>query len=1054
MSRRPSYSELEKRVQELEAEALLRRKADEVLRRSEERYRMIFNYSPLGIIYFDKDGVITDCNEQFLEIMGASRERLVGFNIIHSLRDERMRDAIVAGISGKPNYFVGEYTSVTGNKATPIRAMFSRINSEDDRFMGAVGLFEDISNQIHAEEVLRESREFLNKIGNSISDPIVVKDRQHRLVLVNDALCALVGRKREEILGKTDYDFFPKEEVDVFREKDELVFETGEENENEESLTDAQGVTRTIVTKKTLINDKDGNKSIVVIMRDITERKQAELSLKAAHEKLQDILEFLPDATLVIDREKKVISWNRAMEDMTGVEKKEIVGQVGFPYAIPFYGERRPILIDLVMEECPTIERKYDFVKRIGSTVYGEAYVPGAFQGQGAYLWSTAAPLYAGDGNIIGFIQSIRDISDRKKAEQELLLSEERFRAIFESARDCIYLKDRSFKYVLVNPAMEKLFGIPTAELIGSNARCLYGEEAGEKVEESDARVFAGEIISRESAKPIRNQNRTFHLIKVPIRDQTNAIVGLCGIARDITERKLTEGRLQDALNFLQVLMDTIPAPIFYKNKDGIYLGCNQAFAYSLGLDREDIIGKSVFEVIPRELAEKHSQMDTTLLENLEDQMYETSLLYADGVMHDVIFSKSTFSDVSGPAGIVGVMLDISKRKRVEQDLRESEKRFRLMAESIQDAFWMGTPDFREIFYINPAYEKIWGRSRQDLYDAPKSFLEYVHPEDKASVAGQIRQLKETGTIFDTQYRIVHPNGAVRWVRNRGFPIRDEHDNVCFVTGVARDITERKMAEDALRQSEMDLRFLSSRLLAAQEEERKRIAGELHDSLGSSLAAIKVGFENIREQAARGEIDGLLLESSISLTRLAIEEVRKIIMDLRPSVLDDLGLVATISWFCGQFGRTHPSIRIDREILVTEEKIPDPLKIVIFRLLQEAFHNLAKHSGADAVKLSLDVKKKMLELRIEDNGEGFDVPSALSRESGNKGLGLTSMKERTEMSGGVFSIESIGGKGTIIYASWPMVPARSTRKATRSDSTKNTKTAMKPCGNLQSRPVR
>jgi PAS domain S-box-containing protein len=340
----------------------------------------------------------------------------------------------------------------------------------------------------------------------------------------------------------------------------------------------------------------------------------------------------------------------------------------------------------------------------------------------------------------------------------------------------------------------------------------------------------------------------------------------------------------------------------------------------------------------------------------------------------------------------------------------------------------MGTQHLKEIFYVNPAYEKTWGRSRQDLYAAPMSFIENVHPEDREFVAAQITRLTETGAIFDTEYRIVQPDGSVRWVRNRGFPIRDGHGNLCFITGVARDITERKMAEDALRQSEMDLRFLSSRLLAAQEEERKRIAGELHDSLGSSLTAIKVGLENIRKRAEKGDIDRSSLESSISLARLAMEEVRKIIMDLRPSVLDDLGLVTTIDWFCRQFSSTHSGIRIDKDIMVAEGKIPDALKIVIFRLLQEAFHNLVKHSRADAVKLSLTVKRKALEFRIQDNGEGFDILSALSRDSGKKGLGLTSMKERTEMSGGVFSIESISGKGTIICASWPMVSEKSIPK--------------------------
>src|SRR5208337_1668687 len=128
----------------------------------------------------------------------------------------------------------------------------------------------EVEERRQAEEALRESREFLGKIANSISDPIFVKDRQHRLILANDAECILAGRKREEILGRTDYDFFPKEQVDVFWEKDEAVFETGEENENEEQITDGKGLTRTIITKKALYTDKAQNKFIVVVIPDIT----------------------------------------------------------------------------------------------------------------------------------------------------------------------------------------------------------------------------------------------------------------------------------------------------------------------------------------------------------------------------------------------------------------------------------------------------------------------------------------------------------------------------------------------------------------------------------------------------------------------------------------------------------------------------------------------------------------------------------------------------------------------------------------------------------------
>jgi len=1007
----PTYEELRRRVQKLEKEALRRTRADKVLQKSEARYRMIFNYSPLGIVHFDKNGIIVECNGTFLEIIGAPKEKLIGFSMTESLRDERMRSAFIAGLAGKPNYFEGDYQSVIGKKTTPVRAMYSRITSDDGRFLGAVGLIEDITER-------KESEEFVRKIASSISDPIYVMDRKHRYVLANDALCALAGRSREDIHGGTDYDFFPREQVDIFWEKDELVFETGQENENEEEITDSNGTTRTAVTKKTLYTDRHGNKFLVGIVRDITRRKETELALKAAHHKLTDIIEFLPDATVVIDREKKVIAWNRAMEEMTGVKKGDILGKGEYSYAAPFYGWKRPMLIDLVMSEQPDIEKRYDFVKRIGNTVYGEAYVPGAYQGKGAYLWSTAAPLFAGDGSITGFIQSIRDISDRKKAEQELRLSEERFRVIFESAQDCIYLKDRSYRYILVNPAMESLFGIPASQIIECNARSLYGEAIGKRAEESDDRVFAGEIVTRESTRRIRNQDRTFHLVKVPIRDQTGEIVGLCGISRDITETKRAEKKLQDALNFLKVLMDTIPAPIFYKSANGSYLGCNQAFASCLGLDRDSIIGKSVFDVAPEDVAQKYCEMEAALLKDAGVQTSETSIIYADGTRHEVIFSKSTFLEASGSAGIVGVIFDISDLKRARHDLKISENRFQLMAESVQDVFWMGTPDFEKIFYLNPAFEEVWGRSRQEIYDNPKSFIDSVHPDDKERILAETGRLSAGGDVFDAEYRIIQPDGSVHWILNRACAVAGDQAGLCLVTGVARDITERKMTEEALRKSESELRFLSSKLLATQELERKKLAAELHDSLGSSLTAIKISIEHALNRMAQGEAEPAMLKKSISLTQNIIEDIRRMIMDLRPIMLDDLGLIETVGWFCRQFGEIYPDIEVEKKITVKENQIPEALKIVMFRLLQETFHNIGKYSKAGSVQLSIMYRKGALELTIKDNGEGFDVISALSRESGARGLGLTSMKERTELSGGSFSIASKIGKGTEIRASW------------------------------------
>jgi signal transduction histidine kinase len=226
----------------------------------------------------------------------------------------------------------------------------------------------------------------------------------------------------------------------------------------------------------------------------------------------------------------------------------------------------------------------------------------------------------------------------------------------------------------------------------------------------------------------------------------------------------------------------------------------------------------------------------------------------------------------------------------------------------------------------------------------------------------------------------------------------------------------QKKAEDALKESESQVTNLTSQLLLAEEKERKRIARELHDGLGQSLSAIAFNVRTTLEKVGDKVKTGFeQLEGIMPIIQQSMEEVRRIGMNLRPALLDDLGLLPTIGWFVREYQKTYPSIRVDKQTEIEETQVPDPLKAVIYRILQEAMTNIAKHSKANLVSISLKRKKDgRIELVIEDNGTGFDV------ESIKKGLGLGSMRERAELSGGSFDIESLKGKGTVIRASWPI----------------------------------
>ena len=223
-----------------------------------------------------------------------------------------------------------------------------------------------------------------------------------------------------------------------------------------------------------------------------------------------------------------------------------------------------------------------------------------------------------------------------------------------------------------------------------------------------------------------------------------------------------------------------------------------------------------------------------------------------------------------------------------------------------------------------------------------------------------------------------------------------------------------------LKKSESQLRLLSAKLLEAQENERKIIAQELHDSIGASLTAIRYGLEEKLHRMGKENTppEGISLEQIISIVRDTIEETQRISSNLRPSILDDIGLLKTIEWLCRGFEKVYSGIRIEKAIELKEEDVREPLKIVIYRIAQEATTNAAKYSEADTIRISLSKTKAAIELAVEDNGKGFDVLPVLTHEDHIGRMGLRGMKERVELSNGVFEVTSVKSEGTIIRARW------------------------------------
>ena len=232
------------------------------------------------------------------------------------------------------------------------------------------------------------------------------------------------------------------------------------------------------------------------------------------------------------------------------------------------------------------------------------------------------------------------------------------------------------------------------------------------------------------------------------------------------------------------------------------------------------------------------------------------------------------------------------------------------------------------------------------------------------------------------------------------------------------EIEERKEAEAALQRSQSELETLSSRLLTVQEDERKAIALDLHDTISQNLAAIKM-FLEVKEVSMRGgNLPGLPLQKIISLAVECMVQLRRIIDNLRPAILDDLGIIVAVNRYCAEFEKIYNGVRIKRDFDAEEKAIPTELRIVIFRILQEALNNVAKHSGAKNVEISVRKREGRIELGIKDDGAGFEERDT-PLEGLVQGIGLGGMRERARLSGGSISIHSRKGEGTTIAASWP-----------------------------------
>ena len=334
-----------------------------------------------------------------------------------------------------------------------------------------------------------------------------------------------------------------------------------------------------------------------------------------------------------------------------------------------------------------------------------------------------------------------------------------------------------------------------------------------------------------------------------------------------------------------------------------------------------------------------------------------------------------------------------------------SNRRLKLVLGRLSEAMLEGIALFGrdgEIVYANDGACQMLGRAREELIG-----------KRAAHYFGEINARQEQR--YETELRTKAGRPLVVEVCSERVEASD--GKLLGVLSVMLDITARA---NALRHSESEMRLLSAQLVAAQELERQRIARELHDSVGQALGGVKFELETCEAQLGADPRTARTLHQLAGRMQSVIDEVRRISMDLRPSTLDDLGILPTLGWFTREFSAIYGHIDLKTLVDVDEGEIAAPLKTAIYRIVQEAFHNVVSHSGARRVSLVLRRRERQLELQVQDDGAGCD---ARARGKKRGGLGLATMRERAEVTGGRFSLSSEAGNGTTVAVSWPIYRA-------------------------------
>lgn len=615
-------------------------------------------------------------------------------------------------------------------------------------------------------------------------------------------------------------------------------------------------------------------------------------------------------------------------------------------------------------------------------------------------------------GKVVRIYGTVQDNTWRRFAEDKLRLMQ---RALDCSNNGIVItgLADSDYAIIYVNDAFLKMTGYAKDELLGQNCRILQKHERDQPEIENLRIALSRNMDGYAILRNYRKDGSLFwnEVYISPIRDSQNRITHYLGVQNDVTQRCEMGTLLTKSEAKMRAIFEHVFDAIIISDEQGIIENVNPSAERIFGYSSQELIGKNIKILMPETVRHNHDCYLSDYLNKVNDialfKNREVFGLKKDGTNFPVALGLSEII-MENKRLFVGAIHDLSESKRVEAELRTSEERYRTLFEHSVEAIFVHRTGF-QLEQVNQACLKLWrANTPEELLNKP--LMKLFHADYHAVIKERIRR----ATKNHTEEKILRFDGTTADVLVSAIPFVDEKGPLLFV--VLIDITERKQAESALRDSRTQYQELSAHLENIRENERARIARELHDELGSFLTVLKMDLSWLYKQlplkltACRDKTHNMVQE-----VNGVIQTVKRIITDLRPSILDHLGLLPAIEWQVDNF-RQRTGIDCiltlpDKELLLDANR-----STAIFRITQEALTNILLHAKATQVTVTVDLKAPCLLMNISDNGCG--MPSGSSNSYG--GYGIQGMRERAAYFGGEVTVSSQPGPGTMVSLSIPL----------------------------------